>query len=121
MQTFRFDSFMLMGLCFLASCDTTQTFTNMTDSRFATTRDTQGRSVLADTPQSWALFKRLTDLSVEREKAGDTHFGGRTPNDATLNAIRHLKTDQEHPQKYINYIIEKRRAAGLPELVGYPP
>lgn len=34
-----------------------------------------------------------------------------------LRRIKYLNQNQENPQKYINYIIKTRQAAGLPELV----
>lgn len=84
-------------------------------------RDAQGNAILLDTPRMWKDFEQVTDYSIAREVAGDTHWGtSKNANEAWIDLIRRIQAHREHPQKYIDYIIEKRRAAGLPELVGYP-
>lgn len=108
--------------CSIGSCDTAQQFKNMSGSRFDMTSDAQGNEIFADTPRMWADFVQRTDIAIRNELAGSTHFGGKykNANDAWVAGLRDMPKHREHPQKYIDYIIEQRRRAGLPELVGYP-
>jgi hypothetical protein len=91
----------------------------MSDSGFDFTRDAQGNKIIADTPRMWRDFTEGVDRSIANEVAGINRNGGRTWNEAWLSTIRYNQTGREHPQKYIDYIIERRRKAGLPELVDY--
>lgn len=112
---------LLVVLCSVGSCDATQQFKNMSESRFDMTRDAQGNEIFADTPKMWADFVQRTNISIRAEASGETHWGAsKNANDAWVKEIRNMPRYREHPQKYIDYIIEQRRAVGLPELVGYP-
>jgi hypothetical protein len=94
---------------------------SLSDSGIDARHDPNGKVVLLDTPRMWAQFAQLTDITIEHELAGNTHWGGyKSANDAWIHTIRANETGRENAQKYITYIIERRRAAGLPELVGYP-
>lgn len=94
---------------------------SLSDSGIDARRDAQGKVILPDTPRMWAQFTQLTDIAISHEVEGSTHWGGyKNANDAWVHTIHVNETGREHAQKYINYIIERRRAAGLPELVGYP-
>jgi hypothetical protein len=118
-------SFLLVSLfavlCSVGSCDAAQQFKNMSSSRFDMTRDAQGNEIFADTPKMWEDFVQRTDVAIHDEVAGKTHWGKyKSANDGWVAGIRNMPKYREHPQKYIDYIIQKRRAAGLPELIGYP-
>lgn len=49
-----------------------------------------------------------------------SHRGGQPSwNDAWLERLLTNSRGVEHPARYVNYIIEARRRAGLPDLTGY--
>lgn len=70
-----------------------------------------------DTPALWDEFRRMMDMHIELERAGKPAGGRVSWSDFWNLRIRALAPErQEHSAKYINYIIEARRKAGLPEL-----
>jgi hypothetical protein len=84
-------------------------------------KDDKGNSVLLDTPRMWQDFRQDVYREITREKAGDFAQGRILWNDFWLERIRFMKSGaQENGLKYIDYIIQQRRNAGLPELEGYP-
>jgi len=94
---------------------------SLSDSGIDATHGANGKVTLLDTPRMWDQFRLFTNISIQNELAGSTHWGGyKSANDAWVHTIHVIETGNENPQKYINYIIETRRAAGLPALVGYP-
>lgn len=108
---------LLMG-CSMSGCGrgifNTEPFTDMT-------RDAQGRSIAADTPRNWEFFRELVDPQISSEVQGQRPPGFPTWNEKWLRQLRHIESGRENAPKYIAYIIESRRRAGLPELEGYPP
>jgi len=85
-------------------------------------KDEQGRSVLLDTARMWAEFTEIVDMRIASEKRDGKPPGVRTWNEHWVDQIKTLGDGgQENAPKYIAYIIESRRRAGLPELEGYPP
>jgi len=84
-------------------------------------KDGQGRSVLLDTPRMWQYWREDVDSAVAKEVVGKRPGGGIPSWNA--NWLRAIKANEnrENAPKYIAYIIESRRRAGLPELEGYPP
>jgi hypothetical protein len=93
----------------------------MSGSRFDITHDADGHEIFADTPRMWADFVQRTDISIKNEVRGSTHWGGyKNANDAWVAGLRDIPRYREHPQKYVDYIIQERRRVGLPELTGYP-
>lgn len=78
-----------------------------------------GSWYLYDTPSQWAEFQRMMNMHIQREVSGAPPFHG---HDTTwvefwAMATRAFTADrQENYQKYITYIVEARRRAGLPEL-----
>lgn len=86
-----------------------------------TTRDAQGRSIAADTARNWEFFRVLVDPQISSEAQGKRPPGFPTWNEKWLRQLRHIESGRENAPKYIAYIIESRRRAGLPELEGYPP
>ncbi|MFT4179375.1 MAG: hypothetical protein QM612_07920 [Thermomonas sp.] len=80
-------------------------------------KDAQGRSILLDTPRMWAEFTETVDMRVASEMRGGKPPGVRTWNEHWVDQIKTLDDGgQENALKYISYIIESRRRAGLPEL-----
>ncbi|MDR7097830.1 hypothetical protein J2X04_000177 [Lysobacter niabensis] len=83
-------------------------------------RDAHGNVILRDTPRMWANFTEEVDLRVKSEMHGGRPPGVAKWNDHWTDQIKTMeKGGQENAQKYIAYIIEARRKAGLPELEGY--
>jgi len=82
-------------------------------------QDERGRRVLVDTPE---LRKELTDSydrAIERERKGMKPSGGiATWNQSWQMIFKANERDGENPDWYKNYIVQKRREAGLPELEG---
>jgi hypothetical protein len=108
----------LMVGCNMSGCGrgifNTEPFTDMT-------KDEHGRSKIADTPRNWRDWREEIGFALEAEAAGKRANGGVTWNEFWLLRFRALERTQENAPKYIDYIIEARRRAGLPELEGYPP
>ncbi len=74
--------------------------------------------IIPDTPELWREFVIATDWSISDEKAGEPPGGGRQSwTESWTRKLRGLrKGSQENPEKYVEYIIEARSAAGLPDL-----
>ncbi len=107
----------LMGCC-MSGCSrgvfNTEPFTD-------TTRNAQGHSIAADTARNWEFFRELVDPQISSEAQGKRPPGFSTWNEKWLRQLQHIESGRENAPKYIAYIIESRRRAGLPELEGYPP
>lgn len=86
-----------------------------------TTKDGRGRSIAADSPRNWRDWREQIDPQLEAEAAGRRAPGGVAWNESWLLIFQALESTQENAPKYIAYIIEWRRCAGLPELESYPP
>jgi hypothetical protein len=79
-----------------------------------------GKTYLRDTPRTWAYLTKETDDGIALELKGKPPMGGlKSWNEGWVRGIRHLRNsgEVEHPEKYVAYIIEQRRKAGLPEIV----
>lgn len=85
-----------------------------------TVKDANGRSIAADTQRNWEKWRGLVDPQIASEIAGAKAPGFPTWNEKWVRQLRHIDSSQENAPKYIAYIIESRRKAGLPELEGYP-
>jgi len=73
--------------------------------------------IIPDTPELWREFVILTDWSISDEKAGEAPGGGRQSwTESWTRRLRHIAKARENPDKYAEYIIEARSAAGLPDL-----
>lgn len=85
-----------------------------------TATDENGNLILLDTPRMWAHFRETVDFRITNEKSGRRAEGGMDSwNDFWVRQIRSNSTGRENHEKYVRYIIERRRQEGLPELV-YP-
>jgi hypothetical protein len=85
-----------------------------------TQKDAQGETTLRDTPRMWAYSVSVTDMQVASERNGEHAPGVATWNEHWLLRIRANQSSQENASKYISYMVDARRKAGLPELIGYP-
>ena len=85
---------------------------------FADTYQNQnGELVLSDTEKNWQFFREMIDRRIEAESLGRRPEGGKaTWNEFWLWLIEAQKTGRENEARYINYIVESRRAKGLPEI-----
>lgn len=81
-------------------------------------RGPDGRVILLDTPRMRADAAAAYDGNIAMEKRGHVISTGASWNDEWLSTIRLIRRDTENPEWYVNYIIEHRRQAGLPELHG---
>lgn len=85
------------------------------------TKDNSGNVVLRDTPRMWQDWKAEVDRAVANETMGRPPGGGITSwNQQWLRVIA-ANSSRENAPKYIDYVVNSRRHAGLPELDGVPP
>jgi hypothetical protein len=84
-------------------------------------KDSQGNSVLLDTNRNWQDWVELVDLQIKSEIAGSSAPGFATWDEKWSRQLRAIEKSQENAPRYIDYILDKRRQAGLPDLVGYQP
>lgn len=83
--------------------------------------DGQGNPSLKDNPRMWSNWIENVNFRVSNEVAGIRPEGGHHDwNEFWISLIEANQTGRENPQKYIDYIIERRKVAGLPPLKGYP-
>ena len=81
-------------------------------------RDEKGNVVLEDTPRMWSEYVFSVDPRIAKEVEGSAPEAGiKTWNDYWLWRIEIFPETHENRDKYINYIIDRRRQEGLPELV----
>ena len=81
-------------------------------------RDAEGNVILLDTPKNWNLWVTLIEPDIRAEMSGAGPPGGmQSWNQRWISSIEELeKGRQENYSKYIDYIIKKRKEAGLPPL-----
>lgn len=83
--------------------------------------DGQGNQSITDTPRMWSNWVENVNFRVANEATGIRPEGGHQDwNEFWISLIETNQTSRENPQKYIDYIIERRRVADLPPLKGYP-
>lgn len=83
-----------------------------------TKRDAQGNVILLDTPRMREFAAYCYDQTIEMEKQGHQMSNGMSWNERWLGTIRSIRQNTDNPEWYVQYIIEQRRKAGLPELEG---
>jgi hypothetical protein len=84
-------------------------------------KDNQGNLMIQDTPRMWGDWTDVVNHTISVEVAGNRAPAGEPNwNEYWVSLIETNQTGRENPQRYINYIIERREAAGLPPLEGYP-
>ena len=80
--------------------------------------DEKGNVVLEDTPRMWQEYIDSVERRIAREAKGEAPEAGiKTWNDYWLWSIQILPANMENREKHANYIIDRRRQEGLPELV----
>ena len=121
MKTMRWSTLPLMALlvgCNMSGCGggifNTEPFIDAK-------KDEHGKVILRDTPRMWQYWREDTDRDIAREVAGVRPGGGIPSWNAFWLRVISANNDRENAPKYIAYIIESRRRAGLPELEGYLP
>ena len=72
---------------------------------------------MSDTPRIWGDFTELTQRRISRVLNQARPLSVNTWNKHWVSTIGSIKTNTENPDSDINYIINNRREAGLPELV----
>lgn len=82
-------------------------------------KDAHGNVTLLDTPRMWRDWKDDVDRAVAKEVRGDSPGGGIANWNVQWRRVIDANKDRENASKYIAYILEARRKAGLPELEGY--
>lgn len=82
-------------------------------------KDEQGDVTLLDTPRMWRDWQADIDRAIAKEVSGEPPGGGIESWSRQWQRVIRANRDRENAQKYINYIIEKRKEAGLPALEGY--
>ncbi len=87
-----------------------------TESFTDTTRSADGTLLLADTERSWADFVDVTNDQVRGEIDGETPPGVDSWLDHWTMRISVIRGRRENPEKYVEYIVDTRSRAGLPEL-----
>lgn len=80
--------------------------------------DKDGNELIADTPRMWENFVALTKRRIEREINNERPPGTDSWNEHWIDTIETKRKLRQNPSKYIEYIINQRRKAGLPELKG---
>jgi hypothetical protein len=80
--------------------------------------DYNGKRIYADTPRAFTDWIKEVNIDIDREIFDRDNNIDRDWNAEWLNKIEYIKTNQQDPEKYINYIIERRRKRNLPELRG---
>jgi len=78
-------------------------------------RDNQGNLRRLDTRKNWEFHQMTVGMHVDLERAGEPAPGAMSWNTFWRYRIAAHETT-ENKEKYIAYIVESRRAAGLPEL-----
>lgn len=81
-------------------------------------RDANGNEVLLDTPKTWAYFTSIFELMIADEKAKNFAPGHISWSEYWLMRIHYMEDKSwENGYKYIDYIVQRRRKSGLPELI----
>ena len=81
--------------------------------------DEKGNVILEDTLRNWQEYVTYSvDPRIVEEINGEAPDAGEaTWNDYWLSRIQSIPANRENREKYVNYIIDRRRQEGLPELV----
>lgn len=81
-------------------------------------QDAEGNILLLDTPNMRIGAASAYDSTIQMELRGHKMSDGMSWNEVWLNTIRNIRRNTENAEWYVQYIIEQRRKAGLPELEG---
>ncbi|WP_199701571.1 hypothetical protein [Jiangella rhizosphaerae] len=81
------------------------------------TFDDDGRVLIADTDAEHDGAFEDYDRTIAMEARGHVLSNGWTWNQRWLNTFRNIRSSSENPEPRIDYIVVRRREAGLPDLV----
>jgi hypothetical protein len=81
-----------------------------------TTTDDDGRLLISDTAEQRAAAFAEYDRTIAMEKRGHVLSNGWSWERRWQNTFRAIRSSTENPDVLIVYIIERRRAEGLPDL-----
>lgn len=96
------------AVALLAGC-----YDTFVDARY----DEDGEVILEDTEKNWGYFAESVDRDVIREaREGRPGAGKETWLEFWNWRIRNISENRENRDRYVSYILEQRRTAGLPEL-----
>jgi len=84
------------------------------------TLDDDGRVRIADTDAEREGAFEDYDRAIAMEARGHVLSNGWTWNRRWRNTFRNIRSSTENPDTRIDYIVRRRREAGLPELVDEP-
>jgi len=79
--------------------------------------DDEGHVLIADTDAERQGAFEDYDRIIAMEARGHVLSDGRTWNRRWLNTFRNIRASTENPGPRIDYIVARRREAGLPDLV----
>ena len=80
----------------------------------------EGTVIAPDTEDNWWQFTHVVGGYIRDESNGVHPPGGLASwNDLWLDVIRAHRESQQNSERYVRYIIDERREAGLPDLPGY--
>ncbi len=84
-----------------------------------TGEDTNGNTVISDTPRMWLYWRHDVDRAVAMEASGERVGGGYDSwTEHWQRVFRVTRRERENPQRYIDYVVQKRREYGLPDHEG---
>jgi|GEM_PF-2502504 len=78
--------------------------------------DESGNVFIADTPRMWEDFVIRTRERIKQNINNERPPGVDSWNEHWVVSLESIKNGQQNPDKYIEYIINERRKAGLPEI-----
>lgn len=110
---------LIIFLSFLAGCGSTMSGSLFKSESFVDTRkDNNGNVILLDTPRMWQEFVQITNSQIDEERQGGAPPGVDSWSKHWILRINEIKSGRENPSKYVDYIVEARGRAGLPEFQG---
>lgn len=82
-------------------------------------KTSDGKPFMRDTPRTWSEMKTYLDGHLADEKKALRPQGGYADWNAFWTNMFKVWRDggQENPEKYVGYIVQRRRELGLPEIV----
>ena len=79
--------------------------------------DAQGNVVFSDTRRMWTYWQQDVDRAVAMEASGQKPGGGFDSwTQHWQRVFRVTRDGRENPQKYVDYVVQKRREHGLPDI-----
>lgn len=82
--------------------------------------DDDGRVLIADTDAERQGAFEAYDHTIAMEARGHVLSNAWTWNRRWLNTFRNIRSSTQNPEPRIDYIVARRREAGLPDLIDEP-